>query len=74
MIVFLISLWIVPIIIIGYITYRNMEPGESVEDFVYKNDLEDVRWVTFTPMINIILLGYITACMTWKYVKKLKKK
>ena len=74
MIVFLISLQIVPIIIIGYITYRNMESGESVEDFIWKNDLEDVWWVTFIPMVNIILLGYITVSMTWKYVKKLKKK
>lgn len=74
MIVFLISLWIVPIIIIGYITYRNMESGESVEDFIWKNDLEDVWWVTFIPMVNIILLGYITVSMTWKYVKDLKKK
>ena len=51
-----------------------MESGESVEDFIWKNDLEDVWWVTFIPMVNIILLGYITVSMTWKYVKKLKKK
>ena len=74
MIVFLISLWIVPIIIIGYITYRNMESGESVEDFIWKNDLEDVWWVTFIPMVNIILLGYIIMSMICKYVKNLKKK
>lgn len=74
MIVFLISMWIVPMIMIGCVTYFSMKPGESVEDFVWKNDLEDVWWAAFIPMINIIMLGYISTIMTWKYVKDLKKK
>ena len=74
MVMFLISLWIIPMIMIGYITYLSMESGESVEDFVWKNDLEDIWWVTFIPMVNIILLGYIIMSMICKYVKNLKKK
>ena len=65
--------YLLPIIIIGYAVYRDMKPGETVEDYIYRTDLEDCLWAMFLPGINILCLlvwiGEWIVC----YVSQLRK-
>lgn len=65
--------YLIPIIIIGYLFYKDMKPGETVSDYIWRKDLEDCVWIMFVPGLNILglvlLIGSIVVC----YVAQLRK-
>ena len=79
-IIALLGLYILPIIIILIRLYIIAEPGDSLWDVLCEEDLEDVVWFIFVPLINYAILGtylknYISSKrILSKFVKGKKKK
>ena len=65
--------YLLPITIAGYVIYRDMKPGETVEDYVYRKDLEDYFWALFIPGINVLYLLVLVGTWVVCYVSQLRK-
>ena len=65
--------YLIPLIVGGYCVYKDMNPGETVDHYIYRRDLGDVFWIMFIPGINILglLIGIIILVMY--YISQLRK-
>lgn len=65
--------YLIPIIIVAIAVYVDMEKGQTVEDYLGKEDKEWCAVVTFVPVINIIT-AFIGLCLIfYNLVKDFKK-
>ena len=65
--------YLVPIIIIATAVYIDMEKGQTVEDYLSKDDKEWFALVMFVPVINIIT-AFLGLCLIfYNLVKDFKK-
>lgn len=48
-------LYFIPIAIIFTVTYIDMNKGESVEEYLNRNDIELFCVLTFLPIVNILV-------------------
>lgn len=48
-------LYFIPIIIIFICCYLDMDKGETVEEYLKKYDSENIRILTFLPVVNIFI-------------------
>jgi heme/copper-type cytochrome/quinol oxidase subunit 2 len=55
--------YLIPLIIGCYCVYKDMNPGETVDHYIYRRNLEDVFWIMFIPGINI--LGLVVVMIVW---------
>lgn len=65
--------YLIPLIVGCYWVYKDMNPGETVEHYIYRKDLEDVFWVAFVPGLNILCLGLLIISIAVCYIGQLKK-
>ena len=65
--------YFVPIIIIATAVYIDMEKGQTVEDYLSKNDKEWFALVMFVPGINIITALIGLCLIFYNLVKDFKK-
>ena len=65
--------YLIPLAIGGYCVYKDMNPGETVDHYIYRRDFEEVFWVMFVPGINI--LGIIVALfiLAMYHISQLRK-
>jgi hypothetical protein len=66
-------LWIVPILLFGICAWFNMEPGESVDEFISRKDLEVDFVFIWIPGANIIPLIRILFKWIFNYVLSIRK-
>lgn len=68
--------WIIPIIIIGLLLYTAMGKGESIEEFVEFNCLNDRDFLFpfLMPIVNIIFMCYIACKVGYDKCKHWRKK
>lgn len=60
MIVMFLSVWLIPILIIGICMYIDMEKGQSIEEYIKENKTSDSEWF---PLILIPIVNcFITVC------------
>ena len=73
--VFLIILiaWLIPIIVFGIYAWFNMKSGESLEDFIFRKDLEVDFIFLWFPLFNLIVLIKIMFQGFWAYLLNLRK-
>ena len=65
--------YLVPIIIIATAVYIDMEKGQTVEDYLSKEDKEWFAIVMFVPGINIVT-AFLGLCLIfYNLVKNFKK-
>ena len=50
------GVYLLPIIIVLTGLYIVAKPGESLYDVLYEEDLEDIIWFLFIPLLNYIIL------------------
>ena len=48
--------YLLPILIIGCIVYWDMEHGQTLKEYVDKNNFEVPATFTFAPVLNLIVL------------------
>lgn len=65
--------YLIPIIIIATAVYVDMEEGQTVEDYVSKNDKEYFAIIMFVPVINIITAFLGLCIIIYHLVKDFKK-
>ena len=73
--VFLIILiaWLIPIIVFGIYAWFNMKSGESLEDFIFRKDLEVDFIFLWFPLFNLVVLIKIMFQWLWAYLLNLRK-
>jgi hypothetical protein len=71
--IWFILLYVLPIIIIAMAVYVDMEKGQTVEDYLSKDDKEWYALIMFVPGINIVT-AFIGLCLIfYNLVKDFKK-
>ena len=73
--VFLICLlvWLIPIIVFGVYAWFNMKSGESVKDFVRREDREVEFMLFLIPVINLVILVKLGLELGFNYLLNWKK-
>ena len=73
--VFLICLflWLIPIIVFGVYAWFNMKSGESVKDFVRREDREVEFMLFLIPVINLVILPKLGLELGFNYLLNWKK-
>ena len=70
--IFLIA-WLIPIVLFGTYAWYNMKSGESLEDFIFRKDLEvDFVFVWF-PLFNLFVIIKIMFQWLCAYLLNLRK-
>jgi hypothetical protein len=69
----ILACYFIPILIIGWYAYKEMEPGQTVEDYIDNNCYEDVAPIIIIPVVNIGLSCIIIYKLVWNKVKNIKK-
>lgn len=76
----ILGIYLLPIISIFTYLYIIAEPGDSLWDMVCEQDLDDVLWGFFVPLLNLVFLGMVihanicSQTILSKFVKGKKKK
>ena len=65
--------YILPIIIIGFIVYCDMEHGQTLKEYVNKNDFEVPAVFTFVPLINLSVVVAAIGAIIWNFISNFKK-
>lgn len=65
--------YVLPIIIIGCIVYYDMEHGQTLKEYVDKNDFEVPATFTFVPILNLLVVLVAIGLMIWNFVSSFKK-
>lgn len=65
--------YLLPIIVIGCIVYCDMEHGQTLKEYVDKNDFEVPTTFTFVPILNLLVVVAVIGMMIWNFVSKFKK-
>lgn len=65
--------YVIPIIIVATAVYVDMEEGQTVEDYLDREDKEWFALIIFVPVINIIT-AFVGLCLIfYNLVKDFKK-
>lgn len=65
--------YLIPIIITATAVYVDMEKGQTVEDYLGKEDKEWFAVITFVPAINIITAFLGLCIIIYNLIKDFKK-
>lgn len=65
--------YILPIIIIGFIVYCDMEHGQTLKEYVNKNDFEVPAVFTCIPVGNLLVLIVAIGAIAWHFISNFKK-
>lgn len=65
--------YLLPIIIIGVLVYCDMEHGQTLKEYVDKNDFEAPATLTFAPVLNLIVLVGVIGMIVWHFISNFKK-
>lgn len=78
--IWILGIYLFPAIVILIWLYIIAEPGDSLWDILYQEDIKDIFWVLIIPVLNYIFLGifiknhiHIEIILS-KFVKDKKKK
>lgn len=76
----ILGIYLFPIISIFTWFYIIAEPGDSLWDVICEQDLDDILWGFFVPLLNLVFLGIVmhangfSKTILSKFVKGKKKK
>lgn len=76
----ILGIYLFPIISIFTWFYIIAEPGDSLWDIICEQDLDDILWGFFVPLLNLVFLGIVmhangfSEIILSKFVKGKKKK
>ena len=76
----ILGIYLFPIISIFTWFYIIAEPGDSLWDVICEQDLDDILWGFFIPLLNLVFLGMVMHANGFletilsKFVKGKKKK
>lgn len=65
--------YLLPIIIIGFIVYCDMEHGQTLKDYVKANDFEIPAIFTWIPIVNVLVLIVAIGMILWNFISNFKK-
>lgn len=65
--------YIIPIILIGCVVYWDMDHGQTLKEYVDKNDFEVPATFTFAPVLNLIVLVAVIVMIVWHFISNFKK-
>lgn len=65
--------YLLPIIIIGFIVYCDMEHGQTLKEYVKGNDLEMPAIFTCLPVFNLLILIIAIGMVIWHFISNFKK-
>ena len=65
--------YLLPIIIIGFIVYCDMEHGQTLKEYVKVNNFEIPATFTFIPVLNLIVVLSAIGMILWNLVSNFKK-
>lgn len=65
--------YLLPIIIIGFIVYCDMEHGQTLKEYVKVNDFEVPAVFTCIPALNILVLIVSLGMVVWNIISNFKK-
>lgn len=65
--------YLLPIIVIGCIVYCDMEHGQTLKEYVDKNNFEIPATFTFVPIFNLIVVVSAIGMVMWNAVSNFKK-
>ena len=65
--------YLLPIIIIGCIVYYDMEHGQTLKDYVNRNDFEVPATFTFVPVVNLLVVLAAMGMIVWHFISNFKK-
>ena len=65
--------YLIPLIGGCYCVYKDMNPGETVDHYIYRRDLGDVFWIMFIPGINILGCIVGLAMLAMYHISQLRK-
>lgn len=66
-------MWLIPIIVFGVYAWFNMKSGESVKDFVRREDREVEFMLFLIPVINLVILPKLGLELGFNYLLNWKK-
>ena len=66
-------LWLIPIIVFGIYAWFNMESGETLKDFVHREDREMDFLFVLIPLFNLFILVKLGLELGFNYLLNLKK-
>ena len=70
--IFLIA-WLIPMVVFGIYAWFNMESGETLKDFVRREDREVDFLFVLIPVFNVFILGKLGVELGFNYLLNLKK-
>lgn len=76
----ILGIYLFPAIVVLIWLYIIAEPGDSLWDVLYQEDMEDMLWVLIIPILNYIFLGVFIRThinlesILSKFIKGKKKK
>ena len=65
--------YVLPIIIIGFIVYCDMEHGQTLKDYIKVNDFGMPAMFTCVPAVNWLVLIVAIGMIIWSFVSNFKK-
>lgn len=65
--------YLLPIIVIGCFVYWDMEHGQTLKEYVDKNNFELSAAFTFVPILNLIVVLAIIFVIIWHFISNFKK-
>lgn len=65
--------YLLPIIIIGFIVYCDMEHGQTLREYVKGNDFEVPAVFTCIPALNLLVLIVAIGMVVWHFISNFKK-
>lgn len=65
--------YLLPIIIIGFIVYYDMEHGQTLKEYVKRNDFEMPAIFTFIPILNLMVVVSAIGMIMWNFISNFKK-
>ena len=63
----------IPIIFIGFVVYFDMEHGQTLKEYVDKNNFEIPATFTFVPVLNLIVVLAAIGMIIWNSISNFKK-
>ena len=65
--------YILPIILVCFIAYCDMEHGQTLNEYVNQNDFEMPAVFTFVPIINLLVASAAIGMIIWNFVSNFRK-
>lgn len=75
MIVIFLMVWLIPILIIGICMYIDMEKGQSIEEYIKENKINDSECFLFIliPVVNCFMAFCLIVVMIYNKIKHFRK-